>query len=225
MILLCATALPALAVSPSVDIDRRGSLNVRILKTGSSKGVPGGKVEIYQITSVVFDPYSGYLHRVSSTYSSVLSRSETQGLTEMTAEDKDALVKRLTDYIAQSEISSDRQAVPDAQGNASFDDLELGLYLVRQTAAAPYYNKIAPFLITVPQYSADNSEVIYDIDAAPKTGTADPIPTPTPKPTPPPGPVLPQTGQLWWPVYALAGLGLTLFFFGWLRSRREDRNA
>lgn len=225
MLLLCTMALPAMALSQGIDVNRTGSLNVRILKTGSSAGVPGGKVEIYQITSVVFDPYSGYRHSVSSSYSPMLSRSEISRLKEMTAADKDALVKRLVDYIKQETISSQAQAVPDSTGKASFTGLALGLYLVVQTAPATQYSAIAPFLITIPQYNADNTEVIYAVDAAPKAGTADPVPTPPPTPAPTPAPGgLPQTGQLWWPVYAFAGLGMILFIFGWLR-RREDRNA
>lgn len=42
-------------------------------------------------------------------------------------------------------------------------------------------------------------------------------------PVVPSGPNLPQTGQLWWPVTALAIVGLFLILIGWVR-RKESRN-
>lgn len=228
MLLVFTTSVSAMAASPGIDTSKTASLNVRILKTGDpAKGVPGGKVEIYRLTSVVYDPYSGYLHKVSSNYSAVLDRTDVANIGKMTAAEEKALIARIRSYISENKLSSDALAVPDVLGNASFTDLPLGLYLVVQTEAASQYTAVAPFLITLPQYSADNTTIIYSVDAAPKVGTADPIPTRPPRPTPPPPPYppwLPQTGQLWWPVYVLAGLGLALFVFGWLR-RKEDRSA
>lgn len=43
----------------------------------------------------------------------------------------------------------------------------------------------------------------------------------TPGQTTPGKPTLPQTGQLWWPVPALAGAGMLCFLVGWLRARRD----
>lgn len=34
-------------------------------------------------------------------------------------------------------------------------------------------------------------------------------------------PTIPQTGQMWWPVYVLATTGLLLFAFGWIRKCRS----
>lgn len=36
--------------------------------------------------------------------------------------------------------------------------------------------------------------------------------------------VLPQTGQLWWPVPLLAAIGMILFLSGWLMRRKDDNN-
>ena len=230
VLMLSAMVLPAMAVSPGIDVNQKASLNVRILETGTNpqKGVPGGVVEVYQLTSVIFDPYSGYYHKVCPAFSSVLAKSELEHLDTLSAAEKDALAARALAAISEGKLSSDAQAVPDALGNAKFTDLELGLYLVVQTKPATRYTSIAPFLITLPQYSEDGSEVLYSVDASPKAGTVAPIPVPPP-PVPPVYPVypsggLPQTGQLWWPVYVLAGAGMLLFLFGWIR-RREDRNA
>lgn len=224
VLMLCTMALPAMAVAPSIDVNHLGSLNVQILETGTTKGVPGGKVEIYQLSSVALNPYRGYYHAVCPAFASVLTNAELQDLESMTAAQKDDLIARVSAYIAQEHLSSDAQAVPNAQGVAKFSGRSLGLYLVVQTKAASRYTAIAPFLITLPQYKEDNTEVIYNVDAAPKVGTVAPIPTPTPTPTPSHPPVtpsvLPKTGQLWWPVYALTGAGMVMFLAGWLRRKR-----
>ena len=229
--LFSMAALPAMAVSPGIDLDRKASLNVRILETGSNppKGVSGGTVELYRLTSVVLNPYSGYYHKACSDYESALTKSELNDLESLSAAQKDALAAKLLTHISANKLSSDAQAVTDAQGNAKFSELELGLYLVVQTKATTWHKAISPFLITLPQYSEDDSAVIYDVDASPKVGTAAPIPTPppasspTPAPTPAPKPSggLPQTGQLWWPAYLLAGAGTVCLLAGLIRRKRS----
>ena len=57
--------------------------------------------------------------------------------------------------------------------------------------------------------------------------TREPRPTCTPKPTKKPRPtkdpsVLPQTGQLWWPVPALMSSGVLLVMLGLIRRRGDD---
>jgi LPXTG-motif cell wall-anchored protein len=163
----------------------------------------------------------------------------------------------------------------DDNGKALFDELELGLYLVVQYDAAEGYEKVSPFLVTVPVNI--NGSYIYQVDATPKVGTLkqsgqvqpgvtptptpdpdatptptpDPdatptpvptnppvvtpapaptnppaaVPTPTPTPTATPAPVLPQTGQLNWPVPLLAVTGLSVFIIGWiLRFGKKKEN-
>ena len=45
-----------------------------------------------------------------------------------------------------------------------------------------------------------------------------------PDETPPQGPVLPQTGVLWWPVPVLACCGMGLFLAGWSKRRKEEQD-
>lgn len=52
--------------------------------------------------------------------------------------------------------------------------------------------------------------------------TPTPLPTATAPPYIPPYPILPQTGQLWWPVPVLAGLGLVLLLLGMILDRRRE---
>lgn len=69
-------------------------------------------------------------------------------------------------------------------------------------------------------YRNDDGSYEYNVDAFPKeTLLEPPVPTPTPTPTPTPPPNLPQTGQLWWPVPLLAGIGLIFLIIGLIRKK------
>lgn len=110
----------------------------------------------------------------------------------------------------------------DNQGRVSFDGLEVGLYLVKQDAQGTGDNRmvITPFLITIPQKNPDGS-LIYDVDAAAKPiGVAKEEVPPPPPPNPPPRRI-PQTGQLWWPVMVLGGMGVHLVCIGMIRKNRN----
>lgn len=61
----------------------------------------------------------------------------------------------------------------------------------------------------------------------PSTGESEAPPSaesiePAPEPEPEPEEKLPQTGMLWWPVPVLACGGISLFFAGWARRRRQE---
>lgn len=107
----------------------------------------------------------------------------------------------------------------DAEGKVSFKGLEAGLYLVVQDAQGTGNNKftITPFLISIPQKNPDGS-LIYDVDAQSKPlGIAkEEVPPP---PTPPH--IIPQTGQLWWPVLMLGGLGILALGIGMISKEKS----
>ena len=118
----------------------------------------------------------------------------------------------------------DRVTVDD-NGRAEWKDLELGLYLIVNTAAAEGYAPINSFLITVPRYL--NESYVYDVTANPKAETANEAAANPPKQnttTTISGGKLPQTGQLWWPVPILAIAGMLFLMFGWYRRRRLGEN-
>lgn len=83
------------------------------------------------------------------------------------------------------------QAV-DNDGNAVFEDLELGLYLVAQTKASAGYKAVNPFLVSLPL--AEDGQWLYDVDASPKVGAYTPETPETPDtPSTPVSPDSPST--------------------------------
>ena len=111
-------------------------------------------------------------------------------------------------------------------GEALFDDLEPGLYVLTQSEkqATPGFLPTQPFLISLPRWENDHyvDELTADPKVSPKpepTETTEP-PTKPPKPN---EPNLPQTGQTNWPVPVLGACGLMLIVMGGLlRSGKRD---
>ena len=205
--LLCASilALPAFAA----DAPKTGSLKVSILETGTGSGIANAQVDIYLVASD--DGIEALL-----TPGFAGSGFDLDTLENMTGADNKAKASELAAYALAQKVPVTATKTTDANGAVKFDNIEQGLYLVRESASPAGHAPINAFLITIPQYL--NGEAVYEVDAAPKTGTSDvqptPSPTPTSGPTPTPEPRLPQTGQLWWPVYVLVGAGLVFCLLG-----------
>ncbi len=138
----------------------------------------------------------------------------------------------------------------DARGEAVFENLEPGLYLVVRTFIREYNQPFLmdPFLVSVPQVE---EEYRYDVQVRvkfewwppsefdrririghpdvepeePTIPTEPPVPT-EPKPTEPspPSPNLPQTGQLQWPIPVLLASGMLLVCYGWHLEDRERKH-
>lgn len=65
-----------------------------------------------------------------------------------------------------------KEKTTDEKGEAVFPELDLGLYLVLETASPDKVTgKIDPFLVSVPMTGADGSGWLYDIHAYPKNTT------------------------------------------------------
>lgn len=143
--------------------------------------------------------------------------------------------ERIAAYAEEKQLTGSTREIGE-DGTVTFSNLEPGLYLLVQKEEAPGYNKVEPFLVSIPV--TENGVYIYDVDASPKVeieketesesetepeseGESEPesedeSEPDTPGPGNPGGPGLPQTGQLNWPVPVLVILGLLLFSLGWI---------
>lgn len=76
------------------------------------------------------------------------------------------LARKLSDYAATSDVPTE-VLTTDENGRIGYEELPFGLYLLRHTGAVEGYSTCAPFLLTLPMVT--DTEVIYDVDASPKT--------------------------------------------------------
>lgn len=66
------------------------------------------------------------------------------------------------------ETTTTKEATTDAEGKASFDDLDLGIYLVEETKAPNGIVAGAPFIVSVPMVNDASDAWNYDVIAYPK---------------------------------------------------------
>jgi hypothetical protein len=184
-------------------------------KTKETESVSkGNSVGLFKVADVVSD--NGYRFKVDNRYASV-------GEIPATSEELDAVNNDLAGKMEEIAKNYDFDVAPqetDANGQVSFDGLEVGMYLVMQSARGEGENRyfLSPFLITIPYRNADGSPA-YDISADAKPiGVYKELVPPPPAPTPK---KIPQTGQLWWPVAMLGAAGVLFVVMGMVRRSRS----
>lgn len=182
--MLCTMVLPVFA-GRMPDFDRTGTVRVRIeanvVRDGETvrEPVPGGTISITRVATIYSHDGNSYYKLEDFFAAAGVSDSE---LNSHLINDSAALAQLFSDHMAKffQDKSPDEYATLDENGSAVFDELPLGLYLVRQGRSAVGYSPFRPFLVSVPYFVAEDNVYIYDIDTAPKVGPTDPTPTPTP---------------------------------------------
>ena len=190
-LMLIVSVSASILAAPAVDMNRRCSVTVRFQK--DQEPVPGGSVICTRVGYI-------YADGMSVRYRRVLDHVDMINL-----QDPDT-AQELERFVKQNNISGTVKTV-GKDGKVTFDDLEPGVYLIRQKTAPEGYMDIKPFLVTLPYLK--NGEYIYDLDASAKT-ELDKEPTeptdptePTTEPTtgsteptePSTGPTEPSTGS------------------------------
>lgn len=200
-LVFCAVVSSVYAVEVP-DLDRVGSIS--FLMTYKGEAVPGGSLTLYRVARVHVDD-GNYSFEYVEDYQDC-------GVT-MDGMLSESMAQALADYTAEADIEGVTQVI-DENGQVTFDDLELGLYLLVQQDHADGFSAVKPFLVSVP--GKEGESWIYDVNASPKLAL-EPLPTKPSEPTEPPStdPTLPQTGQTNWPVPVLATMGLLVFLSGW----------
>lgn len=224
------TAFTARASESAVlEQSRKGSITVDVRSADTGEAIPGGVLTLYMAASAE-QTQEGVRFELTEAFKE--SKADLSGIRE-----SDAGAKELA---AELERFADGKALPgqsvtvDENGQAVWKELELGVYLIVNTAPADGYEPLTSFLATVPRYL--NGAYVYDIQAKPKPERAHPDSPDRSDPssgtpsgntvntvnTVNTGDVLPRTGQLWWPVPVLALAGMLLVLLGWHERRRYD---
>ena len=178
--LLVWCAVPAFALEV-VDLNRTGSIKVSLYDTETSELVRGGALTLYRVAKV-------------KKSSADLSFAYTNGFEDCGIELGDLSESELAVQLAKriADTAESKTVEVGSAGVAEFTDLELGLYLVLQSTPATDYDRIQPFLVSVPMQ--ENGRYIYNVDALPKAGTATHNPPPD-TPDKPEGPDKPDNPE------------------------------
>lgn len=180
------------------DISRAGSIRITMRYMGET--IPGGTMTIHR---------AGNIREDDGNYEFVPEGDFTGSGIEFGNTYTGELALKLAQYAADKGLSG-RTLKIDESGRVVLDSLSPGLYLFMQSQAAEGYEKVNPFLVSIPQLV--DGAYLYDVDASPKIGV---IKEQTEPPsTKPADPTLPQTGQLNWPVAVMASFGLAFLTVG-----------
>lgn len=208
-VLLLGMCAPALAHDVP-DPTRRGTLNIVMRFDGIAVG--GGSLTAYRV---------GEVHEDDGNYSFVLTERFAESGAVLKQIDSAQLAADLAQFASDKKLEGVTKTI-GSDGKVTFENLELGLYLLVQETAATGYSKAVPFLVSVPMMQ--NGAYVYEVDASPKVELKKAPATNPPSHT---DSKLPQTGQLNWPVPVMAATGVGLFTCGWtLRfHRRKEKDA
>lgn len=223
-LIMSAGSLRAAAAQASEmpDPDRTGSISLTYTyydkKTKETKPVSGGNsVGLFKVADISTE--GGFKFVADQRFASA---GEIPGTDEELEEQNAALAAKMAG-LAKSYKFDVQPREMNAEGKVSFDGLKAGLYLVMQDAKGKDENafELSPVLVSIPYRNPDGT-LTYDVDAKSKPVTVQKITPPTPhKDRPVPPKRLPQTGQLWWPVIALAGAGAVMLCLGIVEKNRN----
>lgn len=140
----------------TVDFNRKGSITLELTEQEHNEKIADANIEIVKIADAKVDLNSNlYYEYVSS-------------LTECNVDIKDVTkidVNKLASCI--NDNTQRLSSISDNNGKVSFSNLDLGLYLIRQTNKLNKYTSIDSYLVTLP--TIENNDWIYDIYSIPKT--------------------------------------------------------
>ena len=140
-----------------VDFNRLGSINFVLKDSTTNTLVPGIEISISKIADI-YENNSNINFKYVDNFTCPASLSN--------LEDKN-IHQEILKCVEESKLDN-LVNISDEKGIVNFKDINLGLYVVRQTNENNNYSKIEPYLIMLPIVS--NNKFVYDIDATPKLG-------------------------------------------------------
>ena len=184
--LLASSALPAFATSANIKLvdssgnPAKGSIHITLYDNANNKALSGGQLTVYRVAEVKRKNGDLSYEYCGDFYGCGIALGD---LTDST------LAEQLQAFLPAGAEGTAKTV--DKDGNVTFDDLELGLYLVVQTKASTGYEPINSFLVSLPM--AEDGKWNYEVDATPKVGGFTPEEPDTPTPPPPTPPDTPDT--------------------------------
>ncbi|WP_072525810.1 SpaH/EbpB family LPXTG-anchored major pilin [Clostridium sp. Marseille-P3244] len=164
-----AEAAPTIEATPTT-----GSITINKKAETADTPLAGATFTIYQVMSLTPGANAGNYaeYEPAAGFESVLAGVDPDDLGNYSATQLEGLIDQLV-TAAEAADPVDSQTTNDS-GTATFSGLDLGYYLVIETAAPETYVAGSPFLIAVPSTnnynngSAQGTEWVYDVVAEPK---------------------------------------------------------
>ena len=138
-----------------VDFEDKGTIELLLKESTDGTMVSGAEISIVKIAKAIDKNNNLAFEYVD----------EINDCSLLVDEIKD-VSSELLECVDKSNLKYDKK-ITDKNGMVKFNNLELGLYLIKQTNKLEGYSSFLPFLIMIPEFIGD--EWNYDIEATPKT--------------------------------------------------------
>lgn len=140
-----------------VDFNKKGKITITLKESTDSIKVQGAEISIYKIATATSEN-----NNLVFTYIDNIKNcdGDLSNLTDISLTSKiDKCIKNIN-LPSQTNLTNEF-------GIVKFDNLQLGLYLVKQTNKVEGYSNIDPFLIAIP--TVEDNKWTYELNANPKT--------------------------------------------------------
>lgn len=139
-----------------VDFNHKGSIQITLYEKNDNEKIEGSELTIYKVADAREKDHNLVFEYVK----------ELEGCPVSLVDLKSSTVSGEIEKCIPSDMTGIVK-VTDGDGSVKYEDLDLGLYLVKQTNKVEGFSKIDSFLAMIPKV-IDNKWV-YDVEATPKT--------------------------------------------------------
>ena len=141
----------------NIDFNKLGTISLTLKENNEEKPITGANITIYQVATATIKDYN---------LSYIFNDNIKNCNLDLSDISDNNLANNIDECIENLELETITKTTNE-EGIAIFNNLELGLYLVKQTNNVYGYSNIDPFLVAIP--TLENNMWIYDIKATPKT--------------------------------------------------------
>lgn len=160
----------AVTTPPVIDMSQRGSLKIT-KQDGSKNPLAGAGFTLYKVMNLSkvgetyeFTPESGFQEFFTT------HNIEVDALGNYSAEEIEKLASDLKTEVETNNIQPTKteQITAETTGQTTFENLDLGYYLVVETKVPDKYIAGKPFLVAIPFTNPEGTEWVYNAQAVPK---------------------------------------------------------
>lgn len=140
----------------TIDFNSKGSIEITLSEKTDNEKIEGAEILLYKVADAKSENHNLVFEYIDELKSCNASLNDLE--TKSKSEDIEKCINENINSLKQ---------ITDVNGTVKYNDLDLGLYLVKQNNIVKGYSKIDSFLVMTPKIT--DNKWIYDIKSTPKT--------------------------------------------------------
>lgn len=140
----------------TIDFNSKGSIEITLSEKTDNEKIEGAEILLYKVADAKSENHNLVFEYIDELKSCNASLNDLE--TKSKSEDIEKCINENINSLKQ---------ITDVNGTVKYNDLDLGLYLVKQNNIVKGYSKIDSFLVMIPKIT--DNKWIYDIKSTPKT--------------------------------------------------------